>query len=89
MFIIAKKETGNNPTYTSRVDHWILVQCISTMDYYTAVKMDGPRYPCEQKDESQKCNVKGKRQVTEGPYTMSPLLSSWKTGKVKLYIHLW
>lgn len=44
--------TGDNPNYTSRIDYWILVQCISTMDYYTAVKMGGPRYTCEQKDES-------------------------------------
>lgn len=36
------------------------------MDYCTAVRMDEQKYTCEQKNESQKCNVKGKKPVTEG-----------------------
>lgn len=46
--------------------------------------MDGPRYTGEQKGESQKRNVKERNKLPKEPYTMIPLLSSWKAGKMKL-----
>lgn len=49
------------------------------MDYRIAVRMDEQRYTCEQKDESQKCNVKGKKPVTEGSIHNNCIVTNLKS----------
>lgn len=49
--------------------------------------MDGPRYTGEQKDESQKRNVKGKKQVTEGAIHNDSIVIKLKSRKNETIIH--
>lgn len=48
------------------------------MDYSTAVKTDEPRYTHEQKMNLKNIMVRERNKLQNDPYTMIPLLSSWK-----------
>lgn len=49
--------------------------------------MDGPRYTGEQKGESQKRNVKGKKQVAEGAIHNDSIVIKLKSRKNETIIH--
>ena len=87
LFMNSKKRLETTQIYTSRVDNWILVYSCNGLLYSS--ENGWTKVHTWTKDESQKLNGEGKKQVTEWSIHNDSIVIKLKTGKMKLCIHLW